>query len=60
MPACYDFQTGKLRFLDEKEDWILRNVYAADNWVLTGDSGNYIEPYEICGSMPNNYDVHGE
>lgn len=60
MPASYNFQTGKLLFLDEKEDWISRNVYAVNNWVLSGDSGKFMEPYDICDSMPNNYDVLGE
>lgn len=60
MPARFDFQTGRLHFLEKDEDWLSKDLYAVNNRILTGDSGKFMEPYQICDSMPNNYDVQGE
>lgn len=60
MPARYDFQTGSLHFLKKEEKWLPKYLYAANNRVLTGDSGNFMEPYYMCDNMPNNYDYRGD
>lgn len=60
MPACYDFQTGSLHFLEKEEKWLPKYLYAANNRVLTGDPGNFFESYYMCDNMPNNYDYRGD
>lgn len=60
MPACFDFRTGRLHFLEKDEEWLSKNLHAVNNGILTGDSGNFMESYTICDRMPNNYDVQGE
>lgn len=59
MPARYDFQTGSLHFLEKDEEWLPKHLYAVNNRVLTGDSGNFMESYNTCDNMPNNYDCKG-
>lgn len=60
MPACFDFRTGRLHFLEKDEEWLSKNLHAVNNGILTGDSGEFFESYMICDMMPNNYDVDEE
>ncbi len=57
MPASYDFHTGKMHFLEKSENWLSRYLYDRNNCMFTGDPGEYMERYELCNRMPNNYDV---
>lgn len=56
MPARYDFGTGSMEFLNKDDEWLPKHLYAANNRILTGDSGRFMEPYNTCDKMPNNYD----
>ncbi|MCM1245609.1 MAG: hypothetical protein NC293_08220 [Roseburia sp.] len=57
MPASYDFETGEMRFLEKGEDWPSCYLYDRNNRVLTGDPGEFMERYDTCDKMPNNYDA---
>lgn len=57
MPASYDFRTGSLRYLQKGEDWLSRYTYDRNNRMLSGDPGDFFEDNEVCGMMPNNYDI---
>lgn len=56
MPAIYNFRMGSMRFLKKGEDWLSCYIPDRNNCIYTGDSGNYMESYDLCDSMPNNYD----
>lgn len=56
LPASYNFHTGSMRFLKKGEDWLSCYIPDRNNCMYTGDPGNFIESYDLCDSMPNNYD----
>lgn len=60
MPAIYNFHTGSMRFLKKGEDWLSRYIPDRNNRMFSGDPGKFMESYDLCDRMPNNYDYQGE